>query len=415
MANEVMNELKKGASSFKLIGKMVITPNTFKMESKSSTGYISNKMYVGVNCGKGNTVYAQMFGGYSDSGSASKLYLHGKQADPNNTRRDIDDYSNQFEIAWNDRFNIDVLNECGPSCFVQVALEKDTDGNLQTQKFLSSYDAIRYIKDVTDKMSAEDKDKLIVNVSGSIEYRYYEGKTSYQKTINSIKLIDATEENFTASFTQTIFVDKDCIGKADMERKVLPLNVKVAEYVGKYKGEEIKETVPLEVEMELDATAKIAPWLANNIKKSSGYAKAVILGNFVESGSTEAFDITTLPAEVQQLIADGVLNKEDVQRTVASGNQRQQILSINAIKTAIDENKNISAAFEASAYTSKEIDNIYNSFMSKVKAIDNGNKPASQETNAEAVPVDSADEVPFDVGANTDANLDSMDWMKNFQ
>ena len=35
MSNEVMNELKKGASSFKLVGKMVITPNTFKMENKT--------------------------------------------------------------------------------------------------------------------------------------------------------------------------------------------------------------------------------------------------------------------------------------------------------------------------------------------------------------------------------------------
>jgi hypothetical protein len=153
----------------------------------------------------------------------------------------------------------------------------------------------------------------------------------------------------------------------------------------------------------------------NNIKKSSGYAKAIILGNFVESGSTEAFDITTLPAEVQQLIEDGVLNKEDVQRTVAAGNQRQQILSINAIKTAIDENKNISAAFEASAYTTKEIESIYNSFMSKVKAIDSGNKPDNQNNVATDVPNDDADELPFDVGANTDSNLDAMDWMKNFQ
>ena len=412
MANEVINELKKGASSFKLVGKMVITPNTFKMESKSATGYVSNKMYVGVNCGKGNTVYAQMFGGYSSNG-ASKLYLHGKQTDPNNPRRDTDDYSNQFEVAWDDRFNVDLLNNCGPSCFLQVALEKDTDGNLRTQKFLSPYDAIRYIKDVTDRMSAEEKDKFVVEIRGNIEYRYYEGKVTYQKTITSVKVVDAVEDNYTASFTQTIYVDKDCIGKADMERKVLPLNVKVAEYVGKYKNTEIKETVPLEVEMELDATAKIAPWLANNIKKSSGYAKAVILGNFVESGSTESFDITTLPAEVQQMIKDGILNEADVQRTVAAGNQRQQILSINAIKTAIDENKNISAAFEASAYTTKEIDEVYNAFMSKVKAIDKG-ESATTATTVET-PTDDADTVPFDLGENTDTNLDGMDWMKNFQ
>lgn len=410
MANEVINELKKGASSFRLVGKMVITPNTFKMESKSDAGYISNKMYVGVNCGKGNTVYAQMFGGYYNG--TSKLYLHGKQTDPNNPRRDTDDYSNQFEIGWDDRFNVDVLSNCGPACFIQIALEKDPNGNLQTQKFLSPYDAIRYIKDVTDRMSAEEKDKLVVDVRGNIEYRYYEGKVNYQKTITSVKITDVTEDKFTASFTQTVYVDKDCIGKADMERKVLPLNVKVAEYVGKYKNAEIKETVPLEVEMELDAQAKIAPWLANNIKKSSGYAKAVILGSFVESGSTESFDISSLPADVQKYIADGVLSEEDVMRTVASGNQRQQILSINAIKTAIDENKKISPAFESSAYTTKEIDDIYNAFMSKVKAIDKGEQP---ESAAVATPVDDPDALPFDLGENTDTNLDGMDWMKNFQ
>lgn len=410
MANEVISELKKGASGFRLVGKMVITPNTFKMESKSGTGYISNKMYVGVNCGKGNTVYAQMFGGYSNS--ASKLYLHGKQTDPNNPRRDVDDYANQFEITWDDRFNVDVLSTCGPACFLQVALEKDTDGNLQTQKFLSPYDAIRYIKDVTDRMSAEEKDKLVVEIRGNIEYRYYEGKVNYQKTITSVKVVDVTEDKYTASFTQTIYVDKDCIGKANMERKVLPLNVKVAEYVGKYKNSEIKATVPLEVEMELDANAKIAPWLANNIKKSSGYAKATILGSFVESGSTESFDISSLPADVQKYIADGVLSEEDVMRTVASGNQRQQILTINAIKTAIDENKNISPAFEASAYTTKEIDDAYNAFISKVKAIDKGGNP---DTVAASAPVDNGDELPFDLGENTDSNLDGMDWMKNFQ
>ena len=404
MANEVISELKKGASSFRLAGKMMITPNTFKMESKSGSGYISNKLYVGVNCGKGNTVYAQMFGGYSDT--ASKLYVHGKQDNPNNSRFPLDDYSNSFEIAWGDRFNVDVLETCGPSCFVQVALEKDLDGKPIVQKFLSAYDAVRYIKDVTDKMSAEEKDKLIVDVR----------KVSYQKTITSLKIADIPEEKYTASFTQTIYVDKDCIGKPNMERKVLPLNVKVFEYVNKYKNDVIKQTVPIEVAMELDANAKIAPWLANNIKQSSGYAQAVILGNFVESGSTESFDVTSLPPDVQKYIKDGVLSEEDVMRTVASGNQRQQILTIRAIKTSIDENKNISPAFLASAYTSKEIDTIYNSFMSRVKAVDNGIKADSQPTNTTVpTPTDDTDEVPFDIGENTNTNLDAMSWMAQFQ
>jgi hypothetical protein len=113
------------------------------------------------------------------------------------------------------------------------------------------------------------------------------------------------------------------------------------------------------------------------------------------------------------MIKDGILNEADVQRTVAAGNQRQQILTITNIKTAIDENKNVSAAFEPSAYTSKEIDGIYSDFMAKVKAIEQDEDTttvASVET-----PVDDADEVPFDLGQNTDSNLDAMDWMKNFQ
>ena len=410
MANEVMTEIKKGASDFKLVGKMVITPNTFRMESKSGTGYISNKMYVGVSCGKGNTVYAQMFGGYTDS--TSKLYLHGKQVDPNNSRRDIDDYSNQFEVMWDDRFNTDVLSNCGPSCFIHVALEKDPSGNLQTQKFLSAYDAIRYIKDVTDRMSAEEKDRLIVEIRGNLEYRYYKGNVQYQKNITSVKIAEVTEDKYVSEFKQTIYADKDCFGQPDMERKVLPINVKVAEYINKCENVEIKETGLLEVPMELDANSKIAPWLANTIKKSGGYTKAVIIGSFVESGSTESFDVSSLPPDVQKYIADGILSEEDVVRTVAAGNQRQQILTIKKIKTTLDENKNILPAIETSAYTSKEIDDFYNNFMSKLRSAENGNTSAS---NTVETPTDDADEVPFDLGENTDNNLDGMDWMKNFQ
>jgi hypothetical protein len=410
MANEVMNDFKKGSSNFRLVGKMVITPNTFKMESKSGSGYISNKMYVGVNCGKGNVVYSQMFGGYYND--STKLYLHGKVEDENSNRYNMDDYSKQFEIAWADRFNADVLVQCGAACFTSIALEKDVNGKNHVQKFLSPYDAIGYIKDVVDKMSNEAKDSLVVEVRGKIDYNYYEGKVNYQKTIESIALSNAKEEDYTASFTQTVYADKDCFGKPDMERHALPLNVKVAEYVGKYKNVEIKETVPMEVEMELDANAKLAPWLANNIKKSNGYAKMTIIGNFVESGSTEAFDKSSLPADVQKYIEDGVLSEDDVIRTVASGNQRKQILMIKSIKTSIDENKTASPSFEASAYTSAEIDNLYSKFIQKVKEIESNDAP-KKEAPVETPNIDTND-IPFDIVDNTDDNIDSMSWLKDF-
>lgn len=407
------NDFKKGTANFRLVGKLRVTPNSFAMDKKSENNFISNKMYIGVECGNGNVVFSQMFGGYKvddDDNAVSKIYAHGSKADPNNPKRSLDDYESKMEIPWDERNDEIVLQEVGPSCFTQVGLERNTKGELLLYKFLSSYDAIDYIKKTYDNMDTNAKDSIVVEVRGNIEYRYYQGKVSYQKNITSVKLKDnITEDEYVSEFTQTIYADKNSIGKADMEKLILPLTVKVPEYVNKYSGIEVKETVPLDIELQIDAQSKIAKSLATKIKGSKNYSCIIVIGSFVESGATEEFNIDSLNDEMKQALEDGLITEEDIKFTVASGNQRSQIMSINRLKVIKDENNELGFAFEENVYTEKEMDLFADKFFTIVNEVD-----SASEDSEEVDPTDDgADEPPFDT--DDSKPVDDMDWMKNFQ
>lgn len=420
--SENSNDFKKGTSNFRLVGKIKLTPNTFSIGKQSDSGFISNKMYIGVDCGGGNIVYSQLFDGYKkneDGAITKKLFVHGSKADPNNPRRSIDDFDNKIEILWADRHSPDwkeTIASLGPSCFVNIGLLKDNKGNLITYRFVSEYDAIEYCQKELTGMTEENLNSLVVEIRGTIEYRYYEGRVTYQKTITSIKRRDDVEEkDYCAEFSQTVYADKDSIGKADMERKVIPLTVKVPEYVSKYKDAEVKETVPLDVELQLDATAPIAKWLATNISKSSGYARMTIIGNFIESGAAEEFDINTLDPDTKGMLDAGVITLEDIKMTVAIGQQRTQIMSINRIRVIRGEDgKPPVGDFTASVYKAKEMEEFGENFFAIVKEMDNNQ---SEDTETVDPTDDGADEAPFDTGVVdgvSNTGTDDMDWMKNF-
>lgn len=415
MPNQVSNDFKKGTASFKLVGKIRVTPNTFTMNKESESKFVSNKMYFGVDCGNGNVVYAEMFGGYKkdDDGNAiSEIYVNGNKADPNNPNRMIDDYDNRFTIGWDERNIKGVLENIGPSCFTQVGFEKDTQGQLVNYKFVTPYDAITYFYNTWQDMSAEDKEACVVEVRGNLEYRYRNGKVYYHKVITGIKRkFDVVEKDFVAEFTQTVFADKDSIGKADMEKMVLPLSVKVPEYISKWQNIEIKETVPLDIELQLDAKASIAKWLANNIKNSKGYVRTTLIGNFIESGATEEFDLSSLDEKTRGMLEQGAISLDDIKMVVASGNQRTQIMSVNRIKVRKEDNRPV-GDFDQNVYTEKEMESFGDKFFTVVREFSE-NSTADTNTAVSEPTNDDADELPYDVQETTPMN--DMDWMKTFQ
>lgn len=408
------NDFKKGISSFELVGKLHISPNTFSLDDKSKNGFISNKMYLGVDCGNGGVVFAEMWGGYStneDGDIISKLYVHGSKTDPNDTRRNIDDYDNRFEIAWEDREDPEVVSAVGPSCFIRVGLEVGSDKKLAVHRFLSAYDAVADVNDIISGWTEEQIDSTIVTVRGNIEYRYYEGRVTYRKVINSIILNNfAKEENFKSEFTQTIYVNKTSLGKPDMEKKLLPITAKIPEYVGKYKGYEVKETVPLNVEFQIDCTSKFAKFFAEQIKASNKYMCAVVRGSFSETGSTEIITVEDLPETYRNLIEEGSVTEEDVMKCYASDNRKVYLLYLNGVRVLKDESGLPAKDITLNVYTEKDMDKLSENFYEIVREAD------SDKNETETVPTPTEDdELPADIEeASDEMPVDDMSWMENF-
>lgn len=422
------NDFKKGVCNFRLIGKVKLSDHTFDMERKSESGFVSNKMYLGVDCGSGNVVYSQLFDGYKldEKGNITKkIFAHGSKEDPNNPKRRIDDYENKIDILWVDRHspeNKEIIDNLGPSCFTQIGLLKNKDNKLVIYRFISDYDAVAYCKAEFSKMTEEELNNLVVEVRGTIEYRYYEGKVTYQKNITSIKRKDgATEADYRAEFVQTIYADKASLGPIDTEANVLPLAAKVPEYIGKYKDVDIKSTIPLTMNFQINADSSMASWISHQLSQSSGYARLTVIGKFIESGAAQEFNVNSLEDSTKTLLKNGLIRLEDVKFLVTSDSQRTQIMSIQHLRVIKKENGCPDGDYMLSAYKEKEMDSFAEPFFNAVNAIDNGINAVAEtatETATETIietPVeDDFDSVPFDEEMS-DTQTDDMDWLKEFQ
>ena len=242
--------LKKGKAGFTLIGKAKVTDKTFNLDNTYDSGWTDNQMYLGVDCGNGNMVYGEMRGGFFPD---DDNILRGFSKD------DIDDAgkSKLVEIAWEDRFDEDLLDTIADTSFITVGVEKDVKGKTVYKKFLSAYDTVEYLNEHLE-------DGMIVNVKGNIGYSEYEDNVSVKKEITSIVLSKVEDEaDFKATFTQTILLDSNSIGKKDEEKNTIALSAYVVDYVGnpKINGKKIaikkNVTYPKQFEIAINENPEI--------------------------------------------------------------------------------------------------------------------------------------------------------------
>ena len=198
MANAKKVIIKKDwTSNFTLIGTPKISDYTFKIDERSEkSNWIYNSMNLGVDCGDVyGTVYCEMMGGYS-ADNPNAIYAHGKKDDGS------DDFEQQIQVDWDDRFDEDILETIGDLSFVTIGLEKTDKGKTYYKKFLSAYDAIAYVK-------AHLEEDMVINVKGALKYSEYQGKTQVRKNINSIVLSKVDDvSKYAARFTQSVLIDK---------------------------------------------------------------------------------------------------------------------------------------------------------------------------------------------------------------
>lgn len=380
--------LKKGKATFNLIGRVKVTDKTFNLGNSYDSGWTDNSMYVGVDCGNGNTVYAEMRSGfYSDPDKESVIRAYSKD------EKDDAGKSKSVEIAWEDRLDESLYDSISDSSFLTVGVEKDVKDKTVYKKFLTAYDAVEYLNEHLE-------DGMIVNVKGTIGYSEYEGNVSTKKEITSIVLSKIDDEaDFKATFSQTILVDSKSMGKKNDDKGTMELAAYVVDYVGKPKidGEKIEVkknvTYPKTFEVAINENPEItAKMLQRFFKPKKGkITEITVTGNLVEGGSTVNITEDDIPDDIKELIEMGLYSEEEAEKKIAVGNgnrERRMIIAkpdITYVGTGDDRKPTV--AFEDGKYDEDDL------YFYEQALLDAGAEPSSDnDTDSESEETSSEDD-----------------------
>ena len=346
--------LKKGKATFNLIGRAKVTDKTFNLDNSYDSGWTDNQMYLGVDCGNGNIVYAEMRSGFfPDKDNVIRAY--------DKNEKDESGKSKSVEIAWEDRLDEALLDSIADSSFLTVGVEKDVKGKTVYKKFLTAYDAVEYLNDYLE-------DGVVVNVKGNIGYSEYEGNVSVKKDITSIVLSKVeNEEDFKATFSQTILVDSKSIGKKNDEKGTMELEAYVIDYVGspKIDGEkvEVKKNVvfPRTFEVEINENPEItAKMLQRFFKPKKGkLTEITVTGNLVEGAAIVNITEDDIPDDIKELIAMGLYSEEEAEKKCAVGNNNREkrmiIVKPDITYVGQGDERKPTVAFEENKYEDSDL------------------------------------------------------------
>lgn len=347
--------LKKGKAAFTLIGKAKVTDKTFNLDNSYDSGWTDNQMYLGVDCGNGNMVYGEMRGGFFPD---DDNILRGFSKDD----KDGDGKSVQVEVAWEDRFDEELLDTIADTSFITVGVEKDVKGKTVYKKFLSAYDAVEYLNEHLE-------DGMIVNVKGNIGYSEYEDNVTVKKEITSIVLSKVEDEvDFKATFTQTLLLDFDSIGKKDPEKNTIALNAYVIDYVGKPKIDgkkvEIKKNVtyPKMFEVAINDNPEITAKMLQKffkVKKKGTINVLTVMGNLIEGAAIVNITEDDIPDDIKELIEMGLYSEEEAKAKCAvGGNNRERrmvIVKPDITYVGQDDERKPTVAFEEAKYEDTDL------------------------------------------------------------
>ena len=328
---EVRTPLKKTTAEFMLIGEVKINDFTFKIDQESTASdWVKNVLNLGVDCGNGNIIYAGLDGGYG-SERENVLNVHGIKE--NDKKKKQDDWDNKFTIAWEDRLDETILETIGEMCFIKIGIEKqvkdkqvkDKKETTYIKKFLSAYDAVAYVQECL-------KDGMVVNVKGDLKYSIYNGSSQVKKEIKSIFLSKVEDPSkYKATFTQTICVDKDSVGKLDKDKAVFPITARVIDYTKLYNDKLVKSSIGFFQTFELEVD-KVKPENTKNIldklyRPKKNIDEITVEGELIEGNATVAVTEKDLPEDIRDLISMGVFSLEDaLSKLVINGPKEKRMI-----------------------------------------------------------------------------------------
>lgn len=385
--------------SFNLIGEVAsINEYTFNIDKKSEkSDWVYNSLNLNVDCGSvSGKVNCELMGGYGSERNNNVVYVHGKDEDGK------DDFKNQYKIDWEDRFDESILEDIGDLCFLTVGLEKDSKDKTFYKKFLTPYDAIAYIHEYL-------KEGMVVNVKGQIKYSVYNGSLQTKKEINSIVLSSKTSEEYRASFTQTMLLDRDSVTKdsLDKDKGVIRVDAYILEKFKEYNGWDLTEDgknkgglfVPLRKTFEYEIN-KDRPDLTDKVSKKffdvkkGTVTQATFEGLFVESGSVVTITEEMLRqdprySEIVELIDLEVYTLEEglAKCTVNGAKERRMIIRKPSVKMVGEEdNKMPEIQRIEEKYSEEDITELY--FLSEKDSEEDDEEVPFGESYDESVDTD---------------------------
>lgn len=364
--------LKKGKATFNLIGRAKVTDKTFNLDNSYDSGWTDNSMYVGVDCGNGNTVYAEMRSGFfPDKDNVIRAYSKDEKDDTGKSK--------SVEIAWEDRLDESLYDSISDSSFLTVGVEKDVNDKTVYKKFLTAYDAVEYLNEHLEN-------GMIVNVNGTIGYSEYEGNVSTKKEITSIVLSKIDDEaDFKATFSQTILVDSKSIGKKNNDKGTMELAAYVVDYVGKPKidGEKIEVkknvTYPKTFEVAINENPEITDKMLQRFfkPKKGKITEITVAGNLVEGGSTVNITEDDIPDDIKELIEMGLYSEEEAEKKIAVGNgnreRRMIIVKPDITYVGTGDDRKPTVAFEDGKYDEDDL------YFYEQALLDAGAEPRSDD------------------------------------
>ena len=393
---------KDWIASFNLVGEAKLNDYTYKIDEKSEkSSWIYNSLNLGVYCGeKYGTVYAFMMGGYSEE-KAGVIFAHGKKEDGS------DDFENQIQVAWEDRFDEDILESLGDMCFITVGLEQTNKNKVFYKKFLSEYDAIAYIQEHLEE-------GMVLNVRGNIRYSPYQEKVQMQKNINNIvlsKVDDAAK--YKATFVQTVLLNKDSASlkkeQIDKDKGVLYVSTRVLDYLKEFNGIEVKGQYPFQKEFEFEmdfGNEKICKMIMKKVfKVKKDVTQITFEGEFISGGAVVTATWDDVPDDIKDLVECGIYTKEEaLQRCSTNGNREDRmILRKPHTRLVGDEKKPMVQKFEQ-RFTEDDLTLDY--LVQEAPADGFMNVPEGEE-------LPFADGKKDDTDSGEEGSVDDMSWLNN--
>lgn len=352
-------------SNFTLIGKAKINNNSFKIDEVSESGWCYNNLNLGVDCGeKYGIVFANMMGGFSKDHD-NFVYVHGKKDDGK------DNWEDRFSVNWEDRFDDELLDNVGDNCFITVGLELTENNKTYVQRFLSAYDAIKYI----EENLAED---MVINVKGNLRYSYYKNNVTMQKNITSIFLSKAEPDNYKATFVQSVLLDKDSINlkeDVDFDNCVAKVHTRVIDYAKEINGAEFKSQYPYPFTFDFNFKDKDMFKKQYNLflKVKKDIMQVNFEGAFVNSGVTVTATIDDVTDDIKIMLEAGLYTEEEILTKYAGqGNvERRNVLVRPVVKIeGDDENKVAVMQIFPERYTEDDLDFQIENSVSNFESVD---------------------------------------------